>query len=33
VPQDMVLVNEISFTSVDAIPPIRRQKTLWSCES
>jgi len=32
VPQDMLLVQELSFTAVDGIPPIKRQSTLWSCE-
>lgn len=33
VPQDMMLVHEASFTVGDAIPPIKRQDVVWSCES
>jgi hypothetical protein len=32
VPQDMVLVEEKSFTVRDGIPPVTRQTRLWSCE-
>ena len=33
VPQDMVLVTERSFTAPPgAIPPIKRQTRVWSCE-
>lgn len=32
VPQDMLLVEEPSFTEVTDIPPVRRQEVLWSCE-
>ena len=32
VPQDMVLVEERSFTSPAGIPPIKRQTRAWSCE-
>jgi hypothetical protein len=32
VPQDMMLVHEASFTSGEAIPPIKRQDALWTCE-
>jgi len=32
VPQDMLLVQELSFTAVDGIPPIKRQTKVWSCE-
>lgn len=33
VPQDMILVHDASFTDDNAIPPIRRQDVVWSCES
>jgi len=34
VPQDMLLVNERSFTApAGPIPPIKRQTRVWSCES
>ncbi len=32
VPQDMVLVNELSFTTPQGIPRIKRQTKVWSCE-
>jgi hypothetical protein len=32
VPQDMVLVQESSFTRDGDIPPIKRQSRIWSCE-
>lgn len=32
VPQDMLLVKEASFTVDGAIPPIKRQSRVWSCE-
>jgi hypothetical protein len=32
VPQDMVLVEETSFTQDNGIPPIKRQSKVWSCE-
>lgn len=32
VPQDLLLVEESSFTEVKGIPPVRRQDTVWSCE-
>jgi hypothetical protein len=32
VPQDQLLVAEQSFTEYGAIPPIRRQTRVWSCE-
>jgi hypothetical protein len=31
-PQDRVLVEELSFTSIDGIPSIKRQSTIWSAE-
>ena len=32
VPQDMVLVHELSFTKPGPIPRIKRQDKIWSCE-
>ena len=32
VPQDMLLLTESSFTEVDGIPPIKRQRRVWTCE-
>ena len=31
-PQDRVLVEELSFTHIDGIPPIKRQSVIWSAE-
>ena len=31
-PQDRVLVEELSFTVIDGIPPIKRQSVIWSAE-
>lgn len=31
-PQDRVLVEDLSFTHIDGIPPIKRQSTIWSAE-
>ena len=32
VPQDMLLLTELSFTQPGDIPPIKRQTKVWSCE-